>query len=293
MPLTLYPGSPDWWLSTDIWVTPHGAAPSSPGVIPVAGKVYDVQVRVYNNYNEAVTDWNLFVCWAIPTVGGIPIPPAAQILNGLPLGSPCNFPAGYPGYSQIVTAKTSWTPTFENNGHECLIAVAYEQAIGFPFPQYIDANNSHDAEDPYSAAQHNLGVLQVGMAPPPHKPKRFSYGFQACNGADAEHQFVLTARQAPLSEIAALLPNVPGGRIVIDKPGKVEGLGIAASHKPEAAELEAAPAVISSVKIPPRSCRPFTLGGALQAGNALIHVTLTLDKRVIGGISVLVMADEK
>ena len=44
---------------------------------------------------------------------------------------------------------------------------------------------------------------------------------------------------------------------------------------------------------PPRCCHPFTLTGILQTGNALIHVTQTQDKRVVGGISVLAMADEK
>ena len=55
-PLIINHGSPDWWLSPDIWVTPHGAPPTSPGVTPEAGKTYDVQVRFYNNYPLAVTD---------------------------------------------------------------------------------------------------------------------------------------------------------------------------------------------------------------------------------------------
>jgi hypothetical protein len=287
-PLIIHHGSPDWWLSPDIWVTPHGAPPTSPGVTPEAGKTYDVQVRVYNNYPLPVTDWNLFVCWAIPTAGSIPIPPAAQLLNGTPYGSPISMPAGYPGYSQIFTAKTPWTPVYENGGHECLIAVAFVQVIGFPFSGGLNGDAGPTGD--YSIGQRNLGVLPV-----PHmkKPRRFSYGFQACNGADEERTFVLTARQAALSQIAAVLLDVRGGRAVIDRPGKVEGLGIAASHKPGEAELEGATAVLSSVKIPPRSCHPFTLVGILQTGNALINVTLTQNKRVVGGISVLAMADEK
>jgi hypothetical protein len=35
------------------------------------------------------------------------------------------------------------------------------------------------------------------------------------------------------------------------------------------------------------------LGGSLQEGNALIHVTQSLDERVVGGLSVLVMAEER
>ena len=62
-----------------------------------------------------------------------------------------------------------------------------------------------------------------------------------------ERHFVLAARQAPLSHIAAVLLEVRRGRAVIDSPGKVEGLGIAASHKCGEAELEGATAVLSSV----------------------------------------------
>jgi hypothetical protein len=85
---------------------------------------------------------------------------------------------------------------------------------------------------------------------------------------------------------------VPGGRAVLDKPGKVERLGIVASADPSAAELERARAKLT-VKIAPQSCRRFTLGGVLAEGNALINVTQSRDKRVVGGLSVLAMAEEK
>ncbi len=80
---------------------------------------------------------------------------------------------------------------------------------------------------------------------------------------------------------------------MVDKPGKVEYLAIVASAKPDSAELETATAVLSHVKMASRSCRPFTLSGSLQRGNALIHVTQSLNERAVGGLSVLVMAGEK
>ena len=104
---------------------------------------------------------------------------------------------------------------------------------------------------------------------------------------------MVAARQAPLSEIAEFLPGVPGGRGLIDQPGKAEHLGIVASAKPDPAELEAATAVLSRVKIAPRSCRLFTLSGGLEEGSALINVTQSLDDRVVGGLSVLVIAERK
>ncbi len=113
-----------------------------------------------------------------------------------------------------------------------------------------------------------------------------------CNAADEEREFVIEAWQAPLKQIAHLLPG-KGGRTVIERPGKVNHLGIVASAKAGAAELGKAPARLPSVKVPKRSTRPFTLGVSLEKGNALVHVTQWLDGRLVGGLSVLAMAKEK
>ncbi len=142
--------------------------------------------------------------------------------------------------------------------------------------------------DWYSIAQHNLGVLPVGSS----KRHLIRYAFQVCNGAGEERDFVVSARQAPLEGIEAFLPGMPGGRAILDSPGKAERLGIVASADPSAAELERAPAELT-VKIARRSCRRFTLVGALPEGNALINVTQSRDERVVGGLSVLAMAEEK
>jgi hypothetical protein len=286
--LTIAPGSPNWWLSPDIWVTPVGSPTTPPGTAyPIAGEAYNVSVRVHDNYAESVPSgsWDLFVCWAIPTVGPIPIPPASQILNNAPIAVPV------PAMSSItVQTAMTWTPAFENGGHECLVAAVYSIGAGEGLPPGLDGNpKTQDTEQgTVSVAQHNLGVLPVGSM-----GMGIRYPFQVCNGFDEEREFVIRARQAPLSEIAHFLPGVPGGRTVLDRPGKVERLGIVASAKPDHRELEAAPAVLSRVRVAPRSCRRFTLGGSLESGNALINVTQSLDERVVGGLSVLVMAETK
>jgi hypothetical protein len=280
-PLVIHHGSPNFWLSPDIWVTLSGQPNTPPGVAnPIVGTTYDVQVRVENKSSSVVDDWTMFVCWAIPTLGGIPLTDIslAQQLNNNGITVP-------PGPNHIFQAANTWTPTFENHGHECLIAVVYWEGLPFPFPSL---NGDAGPDQSWSIAQHNLGVVQA-----PIHPRRFHYTFQACNGADEERLFVVAARQAPLSEIAAFLPGVPGGRGLIDKPGKVERLGIVASAKPDPGELEAATAVLSPVKIAPRSCRLFTLSGGLEEGGALINVTQSLDERVVGGLSVLVIAETK
>lgn len=278
--LTIEKGSPHWWLSPSIWATPVSDPTTPPGVgNPIAGDAYNVSVIVKDLYDEPVdSGWNLFVCWAIPTAGPIPIPPAAQVLNNAPIP-----PVAAMGFVQVETAQT-WTPSFENGGHECLIAVAYNEGAVGGLPVASLDGNAPDT-DVFSIAQKNLGVVQVKK----HMKRPFHYAFQVCNGAPEERQFVITARQAPLSDIAAFLPGMPGGRSILDKPGKFERLGVTVSAKP--AELDAAAAVLSSVGIPPRSCQPFTLSGVLEEGHALIHLTQSLNGRVVGGLSVLVMAE--
>lgn len=126
MPLIIHQGSPNWWLSPDIWVTPVGA-PSTIVANPIAGLNYNVVVRVWNPYGIVWDGWNLYVCWVVPTVGPIPIPPNSQQLSTPPHGSPISVPAN--GSAEFTF---NWQPSYVNGGHECLIAVAYaEQNIGW------------------------------------------------------------------------------------------------------------------------------------------------------------------
>ena len=284
--LVIRHGSPNWWLSPDIWVASNPSTSTSPHVAnPVAGQSYDVWVRVKNSTNQTIGSqtlpWNLQAVWAIPTAGPIPLPTSAA--NAIDLPTIFGIPAG-----QSVDFKSlaPWTPVFENGGHECLVAWTNASNIPYPDQPYLDGDAG--PADWYSIAQHNLGVLPVGS----NKRHLIRYAFQVCNGADEERGFVVLARQAPLKEIEAFLPGVPGGRAILDKPGKVERLGIVASADPSAEELERAPAELS-VKIARRSCRRFTLVGALPEGNALINVTQSRDEKVTGGLSVLAMAEDK
>jgi hypothetical protein len=279
-------GSPNWWTSPDIWVASPPSTSSSPPVAnPVAGQTYDVWVRVTNSTGEPISTpdlpWLLQVVWAIPTVGPIPLSalPPDDTLNSTSV----NTVAG--SASAPIKCANQWTPVFENGGHECLIAWTNASNIAYPFQPDLDG--SAGPGDNWSIAQHNLGVLQVGSS----KRHLFQYPFQVCNGAEEERGFVVSARQAPLKDIEAFLLGVPGGRGVLDRPGKVERLGIVASADPSAAELEQAPAELA-VKIARQSCRRFTLGGLLPEGNALINVTQSRNERVVGGLSVLARAEE-
>jgi hypothetical protein len=274
-------GSPHWWLSPDIWLAMPPSTKTSPAVNnPIAGKTYDVWVRVRNPTNDVLSTpvllWGLQVIWAYPTAGPIPLPTsAANNLNSTDL------PSISGGQSVEIKCMNQWTPS---TGHECI--VAWTNASNIAYPMAGDPYLAGDAGpgDNWSIAQHNFSVLP-GI-------RKIHFAFQVCNGAAEELSYNIAARQAPLQEIEGFLPGVPGGRTVLDRPGKVERLGIVASANPSAAELEQAPAELK-LKIAPRSCLRFTLSGTLLEGNALINIIQTQNERVVGGLSVLAMAEEK
>jgi hypothetical protein len=293
VPLYIQQGpNPTWWLSPAIWLTAQGDPSTGPKVAtPVVGKAYTVWVEVQNLYPEAYTGgWNLFVCWGIPFTGTLPSVTIGQILNGAmtssgPQGAPITgaIPAGS---ATTLQAATTWTPSLENGGHECLLAAVYdEQDVGgIATSALLDGDATWSQT--LSVAQHNFGVVQM-----PGGMRHFPYHFEVWNNADQARDFEVAAWQAPLKGIGTLLPGVPGARTVLDRPGKVARLGIVGA-KADATVLEKAPPQ-TRVRIPPRSAHPFTLGINLSSGNALIHVTQSLDKRVVGGLSVLAMAEAK
>jgi hypothetical protein len=230
-----------------------------------------------------------------PFTGTLPSVNIGQILNGGvtsagPQGAPITvtIPGGTLTSPGIVTlpAATTWTPTLANGGHECLVAAVYnEQAIG-GLPTSILLDGDATWNQSYSVAQHNLSVVVIGMM----MKNIVQYPFQVWNAADDDREFTIEAWQAPLSQIAH---GAQGGRNVLENPGKVNRLRLLASDKAESTELEKAPARVSGVKVPRRGARPFTLGVKLDKGNALIHVTQSLKGRVVGGLSVLAMAEKK
>jgi hypothetical protein len=293
VPLYIQQGpNPTWWLSPAIWVTVQGDPSNGTKVVsPIVGESYTVWVEVQNLYPEAYSGgWNLFVCWGIPFTGTLPSVNIKQVLNGtmssagVPQGAPIvgTIPAGT---STTLQAAMTWTPSF--GGHECLLAAVYEEdAIGG-----LATSTLLDGDAPWtqvdSVAQHNFGVVQMigGM-------RHFPYHFEVWNDADQARDFEVAAWQAPLKGIEPLLSGVPRGRAVLESPGKVERVSLVAGAKADTAELEKAPS-LTRVRIPPRSSHPFTLGISLSRGNALVHVTQSLDRRVVGGLSVLAMAEAK
>ena len=213
-------GSPNWWLSPDIWVASNPSTSTSPHVAnPVAGQSYDVWVRVKNSTNQTIGSqtlpWNLQAVWAIPTAGPIPLPTSAA--NAIDLPTIFGIPAG-----QSVDFKSlaPWTPVFENGGHECLVAWTNASNIPYPDQPYLDGDAG--PADWYSIAQHNLGVLPVGS----NKRHLIRYAFQVCNGADEERGFVVRRDRRRSKRSKPFFPACLAGAPSSTSPARSSVLGL-------------------------------------------------------------------
>jgi hypothetical protein len=78
---------------------------------------------------------------------------------------------------------------------------------------------------------------------------------------------------------------------VIDKPGKIEHVGISFTNRIQQSWSAQNPFYRGSRSR--HAAWPFKLRGSLQEGNALIHITQSQNDRAVGGLSVSVMAMEK
>jgi hypothetical protein len=63
--------------------------------------------------------------------------------------------------------------------------------------------------------------------------------------------------------------------------------------RPAPAAYDTAHPVLEGVRLAPLTCTGFSLVGVLQEGMSLIHVTQTFEGRIVGGLSVLVLAEER
>ena len=262
--LVIRHGSPNWWLSPDIWVANHPSTSTSPSRRPSrrGAEVRRLGCGVRNPTSQTIgsqsLSWNLQAVWAIPTAGPIPLPTSAA--NAIDLPTIFGIPAG-----QSVDFKsiTPWIPVFENGGHECLVAWTNVQQHCLSVNQYPI---SMDQRRPRRHATASPSIILACRRRDRASGISSKYAFQVCNGADEERSFVVAARQTPCSKRSKpFFAGVPGGRAILDKPGKVERLGIVASADPSAAELEQARAELT-VKIAGQSCRRFTFGGVLLDG---------------------------
>jgi hypothetical protein len=65
------------------------------------------------------------------------------------------------------------------------------------------------------------------------------------------------------------------------------------THSAAPLELDAPPPLLEGVKLAPLSCTSFSLVGTLREGISLIQVTQKFEERIVGGLSVLIVAEDK
>lgn len=261
-----------WWLSPNVWVVPtDNTTEASPGVLhPVVGQQYYATANVRNSGSQDVQDALVYFWWANPSLG------IATLVNAHPIGT--SRVSVNAGQTANTLSLEAWSPEFQNDGHECIIAAVVED--GGPPPGVLDGS-----ADP-TVAQRNLGVVETG----PHLSGRFHYTFQVCNPSRMERSFTVTAHVAPLSEARQYLRPLQVHSKAIDKPGAVEHLGFLSSPCPDPSEFGAARPNLENVKLAPMSCTGYSLVGTLTGDAALIHVTQTIHGAIVGGLSVLVLA---
>jgi hypothetical protein len=274
-----------WWLSPNVWAVPVGNPNlPSPGVLhPVVGEQYYLNANVGNDSSQPFLDVNVYFFVANPSVGIITsvnakligtwsgeIDPALPnpLISTVSSGGP-------PSYSP------PWIPAIENHGHECIIAAIVEGAL--TPPAVLNGDNY-----PPTIAQHNLGVVQTSA----QMKGRFHYAFEVWNTARVERSFTVTAEAARPADAARILKSLGQEASYGERYGNPEHLGFVQTRSPAPSELDAAHPVLEAVKLAPLSCTGFSLLGTLRGGRSLIHVTQRFEDQIVGGLSLLVVAED-
>jgi hypothetical protein len=266
-------GNP-WWLSPNVWAVPtsNPNEPSPGEISPAVNSQYFLVANVRNTSANDVLNAAVYFWWANPALGIL------TTANANYVGKSSVSVVG--NGSNTSLELSPWTPSYVNNGHECIIAAVVEGG-GSP-PTILDGAN-----DP-TVAQRNLGVVNIGG----HMDGRFSFPFQVCNPSRVEQRFTIHAERAPIEFAAPFLPSLRKGAAQASKR-PAEGalkLGFVGEVCPDPRSIDHAKPVLEEVRLAPFACTGFTLVGALERGEALIHVTQRIGDRMVGGLSVLVLS---
>ena len=189
-------GNP-WYLSPDIWVVPGDDPNGAPGV-PIVGVSGYVWARVHNRGTTPVTNATVRYYWADPSMV---ITPNTATLIGT------SFVSLLAGETKEVLCLSQWTPVWVNDGHECLIAQAFQASDPLP------AGGQNDPFDPPNdrhTAQRNVNLVMA------LRSNLIVQCFAAGNTARFRTEEVtVVARRAPIETIKNLgktlgLKRLPG-----------------------------------------------------------------------------------
>jgi hypothetical protein len=269
-------GNP-WWLSPNVWAVPtsNPNEPSPGEISPVVNSQYFLVANVRNTTADDILNAEVYFWWANPALGIL------TTTNANYVGKSSVSVVG--NGSNTSLELSAWTPSYVNNGHECLIAAVVEGG-GSP-PTILDGEN-----DP-TVAQHNLGVLNLGGQMEGH----FSYPFQVCNPSRIERRFTIHAERAPVELAAPFVPSLREGATKAYKRGGEVALklGFVDEVCPHPRSIDHAKPILEDVRLAPFACTGFTLVGVLETGEALIHISQRIGDKIVGGLSVLVLSKKE
>jgi hypothetical protein len=262
-------GNP-WWTSPNVWAVPtsnpNEPSPGEPS--PETGKQYYLKALVRNTETFRIDNAQINLYWANPSL-------TITRGNAHLVGSA--FASVDGGQTAEALCLNPWSPTFVNQGHECLVA---EVAHGIPsLSDVLDGQN-----DP-QVAQHNLTVVMFQGA-------SFHFAFEVCNPGRKEQTFVIHAEQADHEQFETAVRHF-GNHLGPRTRGTVHELGFVKSPCPDMHALEGVVHPPLRHKLEPNGCTGYSLVGKLEGGAALVHITQAVEDHRIGGLSLLVVRREE
>jgi hypothetical protein len=168
------PVSGPFWESPDIFILAGIDAATAPAIPPalgqtgLAGQPNTLYAHVWNFGNASAPQVVVEFYWCDPTLG---IGPASAHLIGQTIVS-----LGAKGSGQshaVVKCPESWTPTYVNGGHECLVVRAWDytaDALGAPpwdasLNRHVGQRNIHVERSGGLGAARALGTARPASAP--------------------------------------------------------------------------------------------------------------------------------
>ncbi len=280
MQLEISDGTP-WWLSPDIWVTETIGGTTTVVSQPEVGKTYRVWAKVENitvgTPMDAV-DAVVSFYWADPSTV---VTLATATLIGT---ATVTLPPG----NTDVECPIDWSPSWVNNGHECLVATVDHPAD--PITPPLGGAAAFDPPNHRQIAQLNLSVL---LPLPGPRPWMMIYPFGAGFPGERRHgKARLKVRRLPLAGQERLLRARGFKRLPAEMNG-IRKFGIQPYNAGDCVKETGRPSLPLSEKL--RGLRGMALAVQLprkpQAGTAALFVVEQLDgKRAAGGVGLLIFA---
>lgn len=269
--LEIRDGDP-WWLSPDVWVVPGADPEGSPGQ-PIAGSPAYLWARVRNNGSSTATNATVRFYWADPSAG-------FDRTTAHPIGT--SFVTLAPGEVAEVLCLQAWVPEFVNGGHECVLAEAFHDPAD-PLPP----SAAFDVPTDRHVAQLNLSVVQALRA------GFFRLPVSLVNTARLERRFAISLEPGEAAQLKPLLPTLGKGLELPKLTGRVTAARLVEEPCAGPDALGDAGPLELAVTIPARTKRGGTLIGRVEGGPTLVHLVQRQGKRVVGGLSVLVLDEDR